>query len=80
MADKITQHAHNIVFRKGKMRKICSTVIAPNGASLRYAQKCGYKEEGRQVKQIYVDGEYHDLVHLGVFKEDWLPLWEAHNA
>jgi RimJ/RimL family protein N-acetyltransferase len=67
-------------FLRLNLRKICSTVIAPNGASLRYAQKCGYKEEGRQVKQIYVDGEYHDLVHLGVFKEDWLPLWEAHNA
>lgn len=67
-------------FLRLNLRKICSDVIAPNGASLRYAEKCGYKEEGRQLRQIYVDGEYHDLVHLGVFKEEWLPLWEEYRA
>ena len=62
-----------------QLRKVTSDVIAFNGRSLRYAEKCGYVEEGRLVKQIFREGQYHDEVILAVHREKWLPLWEAYN-
>ena len=62
-------------FNTLNLRKICSSVKAFNGRSLSYNKRCGYQEEGRRVKQFFVDGEYHDEILLAVFREDWLPLW-----
>ncbi|MBI4893132.1 MAG: GNAT family N-acetyltransferase [Acidobacteria bacterium] len=62
-------------FHRLNLRKICSPVFANNARSLRYSQKCGYREEARLKDQHYVDGQYVDEIRLAVFKEDWLPLW-----
>lgn len=67
-------------FNTLNLRKICSEVIAFNERSYRYNCKCGYKEEGRRKAQHFQDGEYWDEILLAVFKEDWLPLWEAFVA
>lgn len=66
-------------FNTLNLRKVCSSVKAFNGRSLRYNLKCGYREEGRRVKQFFVDGEYHDEILLAVFRENWLPLWEVYQ-
>lgn len=58
------------------LRQIYSRVIEFNGRSLRYAEKCGYREVGRLPADQYRNGTYHDLIYLMVTKEDWLPLWE----
>jgi RimJ/RimL family protein N-acetyltransferase len=62
------------------LRKICSGAIAFNGASLRFNAKCGYKEEGVLKQQVYKDGQYYDEFLTAVFKDDWLPLWEAYQS
>lgn len=58
------------------LRQIYSWVIQYNGRSLRYAEKCGYKEIGRKPNDQYREGTYHDLIFLMVTKIDWMPLWE----
>lgn len=69
----------NYAFNTLNLRKICSMVLAFNERSLRYSARCGYKIEGRRVNQVYRNGAYHDEVLLGVFKEDWLPIWERYQ-
>jgi len=66
-------------FHELNLRKICSAAIAFNVASLRFNEKCGYKEEGRRRKQVWKNGEYHDLVLTAVFQEDFEPLWKVHK-
>lgn len=66
-------------FNTMNLRKICSTALATNEASLSFNSKCGYKEEGRLKNHVFVHGTYHDLVHTAVFKEDFLPLWEEYK-
>jgi RimJ/RimL family protein N-acetyltransferase len=61
------------------LRKICSEVIAYNERSLRYSLHCGYQVEGRKVKQIFRRGECWDLIQLGLFRENWLPIWEKYK-
>lgn len=66
-------------FNELNLRKICSHALAFNIASLRFNEKCGYKEEGRQKKHVFVNGDYVDLVFTAVFREDFMPLWEAYK-
>jgi RimJ/RimL family protein N-acetyltransferase len=69
----------NYAFNTLGLRKVCSEVLDFNGRSLRYAAKCGYKEEGRLVQHNLFNGKYYDNVLLAVFREDWLPLWEKYQ-
>lgn len=63
-------------FHSLNLRQVYSRVYAFNGRSLRYSDKCGYKEIGRFPNHIYLEGTYHDVVHLMVTREDWEPLWQ----
>ena len=69
----------NHAFNELNLRKVCSMALAFNKASLRFNEKCGYQEEGRQKKQVFVNGDYHDLVFTAVFREDFLPLWQNYK-
>ena len=63
------------------LRKICSEVISYNGRSVAYARKCGYVDDGGPKKaHVFKNGAYHDMVQLAVFRESWIPLWEAYKA
>lgn len=58
------------------LRKICSEVFAFNGRSKRYLEKSGYTVEGVRKKQIFANGDYHDVILLALFKEDFPEVWE----
>jgi ribosomal-protein-alanine N-acetyltransferase len=53
------------------LHKICATVIDGNEASLKCALASGYEIEGRQVGQIYKNGEHRDLIHVGLLRARW---------
>lgn len=42
-----------------------------NPASGRVLEKCGMKREGVQRKHIFKWGEFRDLIHYGILREDW---------
>lgn len=67
----------DFAFNTLNLRKICSMVIEFNGRSYAYSMKCGYKEEARLRAQHVSHGKYWDEIHLAVFRDDWLPLWET---
>ncbi len=69
----------NYAFNTLDLRKLSSHVYAFNARSIAYSKHCGYVEEGRLVRQRFIEGEYHDEVILGVFKEQWQPCWEAYQ-
>ncbi|KND47876.1 MAG: diamine N-acetyltransferase [Parcubacteria bacterium C7867-006] len=61
------------------LRKICSDVFAFNKRSLQYSLHCGYKIEGRLRKHIFRNGKFHDKIVLGVFRDEWLPIWNHYR-
>src|SRR3989344_8280763 len=69
----------NYAFNTLNLHKICSGVIAFNGRSLQYSLHCGYKIEGRSRKQVFKRGKYWDLIQLGLFKNEWLPIWRHYQ-
>lgn len=66
-------------FNTLNLRKICSSVLAFNERSLQYNLHCGYQIEGRRKAQIFGNGQYWDEILLGLFKEDWQPIWERYQ-
>jgi len=61
------------------LRRICSNVLSFNKRSLAYSLHCGYKIEGRKRKHILKRGRYWDLIELGLFMEEWLPIWKKYK-
>jgi RimJ/RimL family protein N-acetyltransferase len=57
--------------------KICSGALAFNVGSQRCLEKCGYQREGVRRKQFFRNGEYHDEIMFGLFKEEWLEAKRA---
>lgn len=57
------------------LRMIISRAYAFNGRSIRYSEKCGYKQIAVYPEFIFRDGKYHDLIHLMVTREMWEPKW-----
>jgi RimJ/RimL family protein N-acetyltransferase len=56
-------------FRLRNMRKVWLTVNGPNERAIRAYRACGFVEEGRQVQQMFSNGDYIDLVYMGVFRD-----------
>ena len=61
----------NWAFNVLNLRIVYSRVFSFNKASLRYAEKCGYKEIARFPESIFRNGKYHDLVTLQITQADW---------
>jgi diamine N-acetyltransferase len=47
------------------------SVWATNERAIRCYQAVGFVEEGRQRRQEFVDGEYVDVVLMGLLREEW---------
>ena len=55
-------------FRIRNLRKIWLRVQANNARAIRSYESVGFIEEGRQRAQVWSDGEYLDLVYMGLIK------------
>ncbi len=55
------------------LNRINGAIIDYNKASQRFAvEKVGYTIEGVKRQAIYKDGAYHDLIMIGMLKEDYI--------
>lgn len=59
-------------FLKIKIRKLCCEVLSFNLPSLNLNKKFGFHEEGCLKKHIIKNNEYHDVLQLALFAEEWL--------
>jgi RimJ/RimL family protein N-acetyltransferase len=58
-------------FEQLNLHRINSFAISFNERSLRLHRRVGFKEEGRQRKAIFKNGDYHDHVMFGLLREEW---------
>jgi RimJ/RimL family protein N-acetyltransferase len=69
-------YAFNIL----NLRKLIGYPIAYNKATLRMHQKIGIvHEEGRLKKHYYLNGEYHDIIIISIFREDFPNIFPSKN-
>lgn len=67
-------------FNTLNLRKICSEAYAFNKRSVCYSMHCGYKVEGKKRQHIFRGGRYWDVIQLGLFKGEWLPIWRKYKS
>jgi len=66
-------------FHRLNLRKITSSVMAYNERSKRLHAALGMVQEGVRRKETYHNGEYHDELIFGVFREEWESRWRAYQ-
>lgn len=52
-------------------RRIWLDVWATNERAIRAYRACGFVEEGRLRRHVYVDGAYQDVVVMGLLRDEW---------
>lgn len=52
-------------------RRIELTTHAKNERAIRCYRACGFVEEGRPRQVVWIEGEYVDLVNMGVLRSEW---------
>jgi len=63
--------ALNYAFNLLGLNRVSYHIPVPNEAALHAYRKIGFQEEGRLREAVYRDGEYHDLIVLGILAADW---------
>ena len=63
-------------FRLRNMEKVWLTTSGSNLRAQRSYVASGFVEEGRQRRQVWLDGVYDDIVYMGIFRDDW-PGWKT---
>jgi RimJ/RimL family protein N-acetyltransferase len=53
-------------------RRIELTTHAKNERAIRCYRACGFIEEGRPRRAVWIDGEYTDLVNMAILRDEWL--------
>ena len=59
-------------YKELNLHKITARFFEPNKASLRVAEKIGFKHEITLKKEVYIDGEHIDVIEYATFKDDWM--------
>ena len=53
------------------LRRIVLTTHAKNLRAIRCYLACGFIEEGRPRKALWIEGEYVDLVNMSILRDEW---------
>lgn len=58
-------------FRVQNYRRIWLTTAGDNPRAIRAYEKCGFVHEGRLREHVFSNGEYVDLVQMGMLRAEW---------
>lgn len=61
----------DFVFDKLKLHKLCCEVYVSNEVVIKIHEKYGSKVEGTRREHIFKNNEYHDIVEMGILKEEY---------
>lgn len=62
----------NYVFNELRLNRFSSSALEMNKQSLRFLEKSGFIKEGVLRKAIYKNGQYHNIILLGILKEEFM--------
>ncbi|GMQ58838.1 GNAT family protein [Vallitalea sediminicola] len=60
------------IFNEMNINKIKLDVYSFNDRAMRCYEKCGFKKEGVLRQELYREGRYHDIIAMGLLKEDYM--------
>ncbi|MFG2823449.1 GNAT family N-acetyltransferase [Kitasatospora sp. NPDC048365] len=60
------------VFEEIRLNRVHLEVFEYNPRAVRSYEKAGFVHEGRSRQALKWDGQYHDVLHMAVLREEWL--------
>lgn len=61
-----------LAFEMLELNRVESTHYIGNEASGRVMEKCGMNKEGVALQEVKIKGVFHDVVHYGILRKDWM--------
>jgi RimJ/RimL family protein N-acetyltransferase len=65
------------IFKEMNFNKIKLEVFSYNQRAIKSYIKCGFTQEAVQRQEQYAGGKYHDVIVMGLLREEWLKLQHA---
>ena len=62
------------IFEEMNLHKVKLTVFEFNSRAIRVYEKCGFRLEGRLREEIFRYGQYHDVLVMGLLREEYCSL------
>ena len=62
----------DIIFKHRGFHRAELMTLATNDQAIKCFKKCGFREEGISREAVYFDGKYHDLILMGLLKEEYM--------
>ncbi len=59
------------VFDHLGLNKLCCEVFCSNELVIKIHEKYGSRIEGKRLKHIFKHDQYHDIVQMGILREEW---------
>jgi len=56
------------------LHRISLNVFGYNPRAIRSYEKCGFVKEGTVRKALHREGQYWDVIYMGILREEWLKL------
>ena len=60
-------------FEQMNLNKVSLNVYSLNPRAIRCYEKLGFKKEGVLRQELYRNGAYHDVIHMGLLRDEWQP-------
>jgi RimJ/RimL family protein N-acetyltransferase len=64
-------NVYTYVFDVLKLNKLCCEVFCSNDLVIKIHEKYGSKIEGTLKQHILKNGQFHDIVTMGILKSEW---------
>ena len=62
---------YRLAFDELKLARLYGTVASGNSKMLKWQKYLGMREEGRMRQHLWLDGQWHDAIMLGLLEEDY---------
>ncbi len=59
-------------FLEMNFHKVFLRVFSFNNKAIKLYEKIGFKHEGRSRESIFREGKWHDIIHMGILKSEYL--------
>jgi RimJ/RimL family protein N-acetyltransferase len=67
----------HIAFQEVNARKMSLVVYGLNQIGQHLYSKMGFNEEGRGREEVYRNGQYWDVITMGLFRNNWQERWRS---
>jgi RimJ/RimL family protein N-acetyltransferase len=62
----------NYAFQELNLHRVSLRVFSFNEKAIKLYKNLGFKEEGKSRQSLYRNGQWHDILHMGILKEEFI--------